>query len=152
MNTPKLKFLATLSPHLENARILGATPEGERKIVPVSGGRIEGSRLSGRILPGGGDWARITANGVLQLDVRLTMQTHDDALIYISYTGMRHGPANLIAALARGEEVDSDKMYFRIQPRFETSDARYEWLNRILCVGMGERLPDGPRYFVYELL
>lgn len=149
---PEFRFLTTLSACLGEAQLLGETPVGERKIAPVIGGNMEGARLSGVILPGGGDWACTTKDAVLHLDVRLTAQTHDGALIYIQYKGVRHGPEKIIAGMARGETVDPREIYFRIQPTFETADRRYAWLNRILTVGLGERLPEGPRYQIYELL
>lgn len=132
--------------------MLGDTPQGLRKIVPVVGGTLEGPRLDGDILPGGGDWARTTPDGVLHLDVRLTMQTRDGALIYIYYIGIRHGPDHVIQAMARGDPFDPNEVYFRILPRFETADKRYKWLNKVLCIGTGERLPDGPRYQIFEVL
>lgn len=138
--------------HLAPAVSLGETPSGTRKIVNVTGGTFKGDRLEGAVLPGGGDWALTRADGVLLLDVRLTLQTNDGALIYCRYEGMRHGPAEVMARLAAGEKVDPAQMYFRIQPRFETADLRYAWLNRILAVGMGERLPEGPRYHIHEIL
>jgi hypothetical protein len=119
--------------------MLGPVPAGERKIVYVKGGSVEGDRVRGRILPGGGDWALTRRDGVLLLDVRLTLQTFDDALIYCTYTGMRHG-------------MDTPQPYFRIQPSFETSDERYRWLTRLIAVGIGERLALGPRYEIYEIL
>ncbi len=152
MKHPEFRFLATLTAHLGAPQKLGATPAGDRKTVPVNGGTVEGDRLSGAILPGGGDWALTTGDGVLHLDVRLTICTGDDALINVSYTGKRHGPPDLLEALARGEQVDPNKIYFRIQPNFETADARYAWLNRVLAVGIGERIPVGPRYNIFELL
>lgn len=144
--------LTRLTAELQPAFQFGRTPVGERKTVYVSGGFFEGERLSGRILPGGGDWAYTRPDAVLMLDVRLTLETHDGALIDLRYTGMRHGPAEVLAALARGEPVDPAAIYFRIQPRFETADPRYAWLNRILAVGVGERLPAGPRYSIHEVL
>jgi hypothetical protein len=144
--------LAILTALLAPAQSLGQTPEGNRKIVPVLGGSLVGPRIDARILPGGGDWALVRADGVLTLDVRLTAETHDGALIHCTYTGQRHGPPEVMARLAKGEHVDPSDMYFRTAPRFETSDARYDWLNRILCVGVGERLPDGPRYHIHEVL
>lgn len=144
--------LAILSAELDTAQLLGMTPNGERKIVNVLGGSIEGERLSGRILPGGGDWALTRSDGVLLLDVRLTLETHDKALIFCRYEGMRHGSAEVLADLAAGKHVDPILMYFRIQPRFETSDPRYDFLNRMLTIGIGERLSKGPRYHIHEVL
>jgi hypothetical protein len=144
--------LALLTAVLDAPHALGPTPSGERKIVPVLGGSVEGARLNGRILPGGSDWALTNAAGILELDVRLVIETDDGALINCQYRGMRHGPADVMARLARGERVDYREIYFRIAPRFETADARYDWLNRILTVGIGERLDAGPRYHIHEVL
>jgi hypothetical protein len=54
--------------------------------------------------------------------------------------------------LSAGEAVDPSEYYFRIAPLFETASERYGWLNRVICVGLGERLAEGPRYTVYEIL
>ncbi len=143
--------LALLTAVLGTPHKLGATPAGERKVVPVLGGRIEGERLSGHVLTGGSDWALTNAAGILELDVRLVIETHDGALINCQYRGVRHGPANIMAQLAEGKSVDYRDIYFRIAPRFDTADSRYEWLNSILTVGIGERLPDGPRYHIHEI-
>lgn len=143
--------LALLTAILDTPHNLGATPAGERKLVPVLGGSIEGDRLSGRILSGGSDWALTNAAGILELDVRLVIETHDGALINCQYRGVRHGPAKIMARLAAGEAVDYRDIYFRVAPRFETADARYAWLNGILTVGIGERLPEGPRYHIHEI-
>ena len=144
--------LAILTAVLGPPQALGNTPEGNRNIVPVLGGTFVGEKISGRVLPGGGDWALTRADGVLTLDVRLTIEADDGALIHCSYSGMRHGPPEVMARLAKGESVDPSEMYFRIAPRFETADPRYAWLNRLLAVGIGERLPEGPRYHIHEVL
>jgi hypothetical protein len=143
--------LALLTAVLDTPHKLGSTPAGERKVVPVLGGRVEGERLSGRILSGGSDWALTNAAGILELDVRLVIETHDGALINCQYGGIRHGPGEIMAKLAAGETVDYRDIYFRIAPRFDTADPRYDWLNRILAVGIGERLPEGPRYHIHEI-
>jgi hypothetical protein len=144
--------LAILTARLAPAQALGPTPAGNRKIVTVEGGSFAGPRINGKILPGGGDWALTRQDGVLLLDVRLTIETEDKALIYCTYSGQRHGPPETMARLARGEHVDPGEMYFRIAPKFETSAAKYQWLNRLLAVGIGERLAEGPRYHIHELL
>ena len=143
--------LALLTAVLDTPHKLGATPAGERKVVPVLGGRIEGERLSGHILTGGSDWAVVNTAGILKLDVRLVIATDDGALINCQYRGMRHGPPEVMARLAAGESVDYRDIYFRIAPCFDTADPRYDWLNRTLAVGIGERLPEGPRYHIHEI-
>lgn len=128
-------------------------PEGARKrIADVSGGSFAGERLSGVILPGGTDWLTERSDGALLLDARVVLKTADGALIGMSYSGMRHGTAEVMARLAQGEEVSPEDYYFRIQASFTTSDERYSWLNGILAVGVGHRQAAGPIYEVYEIL
>jgi len=131
---------------------LGAVPHGTRLIVPVAGGDFEGPRLRGKILPGGGDWLLLRADGVLELDLRITLETDDHALIYMTFQGLRHGPPDAIAALGRGEAVDPARYYFRTLPRFETSAETYAFLNRIIAVGAGETRPDGAVHRIDEVL
>src|SRR5215470_12413664 len=131
---------------------LGAVPQGIRSIVPVTGGEFEGARLRGKVLPGGGDWLLLRSDGVLELDLRVTLETDDRALIRMTFQGLRHGPPDAIAALGRGEVVDPASYYFRTLPRFETSTEKYAFLNRILSVGVGEALPDGAVHRIDEIL
>ena len=114
---------------------VGETPYGRRRIATVTGGSFEGEELKGTVLPSpGGDWLLLRRDGVLQLDVRITLKTHDDHLIYMSYRGMRHGPAWVIEQLNKGEKVDPSQYYFRSTPSFETASDKYRFLNRIVCV------------------
>ncbi|MBT5777959.1 MAG: DUF3237 domain-containing protein, partial [Rhodospirillaceae bacterium] len=138
--------------HLDAPQMVAHTPVGGRKIVLVTGGTFEGERLSGKVLPGGGDWALTRGDGSLVLDVRLTLEAGNGDLIYMTYRGVRHGPDEVMKRLSAGEVVNPSEYYFRIAPLFETASERYGWLNRIVCVGSGERLKQGPRYTVFEML
>jgi hypothetical protein len=80
-----------------------------------------------------------------------SMQTNEDALIAMSYRDVRHGPKAVIDRMERGEAVDPASYYFRINPMFETAAPAYDWLNRILAVGIGHRRADGPVYSVFEV-
>lgn len=131
---------------------LGAVPHGTRAIVSITGGTFEGPRLRGRVLPGGGDWTLLRADGVLELDLRLTLETDDGARIHMASFGLRHGPPEVIAALARGEIVDPASYYFRTTPRFETGAPKYAFLNRLFAVATGDRRPTGPIYTIDEIL
>jgi hypothetical protein len=131
---------------------LGTVPHGVRTIVPVTGGDFAGPRLRGKVLPGGGDWLLLRPDGVLELDLRITLETDDHALIYMTFQGLRHGPPDVIAALGRGELVDPARYYFRTVPRFETSAEKYAFLNRIITVGVGEARPDGAIHRIDEIL
>jgi hypothetical protein len=121
-------------------------------MVPVTGGDFDGQRLRGQILPGGGDWLLLRSDGVLELDLRITLETDDHALIYMTFEGLRDGPPDAIAALSRGEVVDPASYYFRTLPRFETSTEKYAFLNRIIAVGVGETRPDGAVHRIDEIL
>jgi Protein of unknown function (DUF3237) len=131
---------------------LGTVPQGIRSIVPVTGGDFAGARLRGKVLPGGGDWLLLRSDGVLELDLRITLETDDQALITMRFQGVRHGPSDAIAALGRGEIVDPASYYFRTLPRFETSTEKYAFLNRIITVGVGETRPDGAVHRIDEIL
>jgi hypothetical protein len=149
MNHQRLMTLEVVVAPLQK---IGAVPHGTRAIAPIAGGTFEGPRLRGTVLPGGGDWTLLRADGVLELDLRLTLQTDDGALIDMTSFGLRHGPAEVMAALARGETVDPSHYYFRTAPRFETSAAPYAFLNRLVAIAVGDRRARGPIYSIFEIL
>jgi hypothetical protein len=144
---PLLKAEVTLAP----AQDLGATPLGRRRVVPITGGRFSGERLAGRVLAGGADWQLVRADGVAELDARYTLETGDGALIYVRNRGYRHGPAEILEQLAAGRTVDPARYYMRTTPLFETADARYAWLNRLVCVATGARRPAAVELEVFEV-
>ena len=131
---------------------LGDTPYGGRRIAQVAAGTFEGPKLKGITLPGGGDWLLLRHDGTLQLDVRLTLETDDKQLIYMTYKGLRHGPKDVIDRLNKGESVDPSLYYFRATPYFETSSEKYGWMNRICSIATGARSATGPTYHVYQVL
>jgi Protein of unknown function (DUF3237) len=132
-------------------QVVGATP-GPFRRVGVFGGSFEGDRLSGEVLEGGSDWQTVRTDGATTLDVRAILKTEDGALVAMTYRGLRHGPPDVMQRLDRGEAVDPASYYFRINPLFETAAAKYDWLNRVLAVGIGHRRADGPIYNVFEVL
>jgi hypothetical protein len=132
--------------------VFGATPGGNRRIGVVPGGRFEGERLSGEVLDGGADWQTVRTDGSTTLDVRLVLKTHDGALIGVTYRGVRHGPADVIQRMEKGEAVDPASYYFRTLVTFETAAANYDWLNRLVAVGIGYRQTHGVIYSVFEVL
>jgi hypothetical protein len=144
---PLLRAEITLAPPQE----LGETPQGRRRIIGITGGRFSGERLSGRVLAGGADWQVIRADGVAELDARYTLETSDGALIYVRNRGYRHGSPEVLKKLTSGESVDPSLYYMRTTPRFETGDARYAWLNRIVCVASGARRPAAVELEVFEV-
>jgi hypothetical protein len=115
---------------------IGVTPHGQLSIFPVTGGSFEGDRLRGKVLSGGGDWVMGQADATFELDLRVTLETDDGALIHMTFTGVR----------------DDAKEYLRTTPRFETATPKYAFLNRLLAIGIGEIRPDGPIHVIEEIL
>ncbi|KAA3626039.1 MAG: DUF3237 domain-containing protein [Proteobacteria bacterium] len=149
--TPGLRLLYSSRVGIATPHQLGRSPYGERRIINISGGEFAGPRLSGRILPGGADWQVVRDDGVAEVDARYTLETGEGDLIYVSDWGLRYGPADVIQRLSRGEDVDPGSYYFRTTPRFETGSQRYDWLNRMVAVAVGERRRNEVVITVYEV-
>jgi hypothetical protein len=147
----RLDPLLTAEISLAPAQELGDTPQGRRRIINITGGTFRGERLSGKVLPGGADWQIIRGDGVADLDARYTLETADGALIYVRNHGYRHGPADVLRKLSLGEEVDPSLYYMRTTPLFETGDARYAWLNRLICIGTGARKKSSVHLEIFEV-
>ncbi|MDP6350884.1 MAG: DUF3237 domain-containing protein [Alphaproteobacteria bacterium] len=148
----KSEFLMQIRVELEGSHFLGNTPYGDRRIDFFNGGTFEGPRLKGIVLPGGSDMQLGRADGARKPDVRLTLKTDDDALIQVTYSGIRHGSAEVMKRIAREEQVDPEEYYLRNTPYFETSADKYEWLNLIVAVGIGARVPDAAIYDIHQIL
>lgn len=118
---------------------LGAAPDGDRVTYPITGGSFEGDRLRGKVLSGGDDWTVKRADGVMELDLRITLQTDDGAAIYMTFAGIR-------------DDAAAGAPYFRTTPRFETAVAKYAFLNGLLAVGRGEIRSEGPAHVIDEIL
>ena len=149
----KTRHLFTITMKLPPTLELGDTPAGSRRVFTVSGGEFHGDRIRGEVLPeASSDLLLVRQDGSSQQDVRLILRTDDSALILMTYRGRRHASPEVSARIARGEQVSPSDYYLRTVPFFETSFTRYEWLNRIVSIGIGERLADGVKYEVLEIL
>jgi hypothetical protein len=132
---------------------LGRTPAGGRRIYPASGGSFEGDRLKGSVSPLiGSDLLLVRSDGTYQQDVRLLLVTDDDEHILMIYRGVRRASPEVDERLARGELVDRSEYYLRTTPYFETAADSYAWINGIVAVAQGGRIPGGVRYDVHEIL
>lgn len=144
---PHLRYLMQVTVTLAPALLVGTMAVGTRRIINITGGHFTGQTLTGEpltgiVLPGGADWQLVCPDGVALLEARYTLQTDGGALIYVQNRGIRHGPPDVLAAIARGEAVDPARYYMRTTPTFETGDARYQWLNDLIAVGSGLRRAD----------
>jgi hypothetical protein len=131
---------------------VGKTPVADRRVAELVGGYFEGERLRGTILPSGSDWQSVRDDAAVMINVRTLLETDDGALIGMTYTGLRHGPKEIIDAIGRGEAVNPNSYYMRVSPVFETASEKYGWLNRVLAVAHGHRLSNGAIYNVFEVV
>lgn len=146
-----VEHLFDLSIDLELGQVI-PTPLGTRLTFVVKGGRFEGPRLRGEMLPGGGDWVSLGPDGISRMDVRATLRTDDGVLIHYESHGVLKFPADGRQRLAKGERISFDESYVRPTPRFETSDERYAWLCGIVIVGYGEYGPGRIDHRMYRIL
>ena len=131
--------------------VAGPIEIGARRVIPITGGEARGPRLRGRILAAGADFQTTRTDGVTELEARYVLETEDGARIYVENRGLRHGPADVMERLARGEEVDPALLYFRTVPRFETAAEPYQWLARHVFVGDGARFRRRVKLAVYQV-
>jgi hypothetical protein len=143
--------LCDISFDLEPGRLI-QTAIGTRLTFAAKGGRFAGPRLQGEVLPGGGDWVSLGADGVSRMDVRATLRTDDGVLIHYDSQGVLRFPPDGRQRLAKGERLSFDETYVRPTPRFETSDERYAWLGGIVAVGYGEYGPGRIDHRMYQIL
>ena len=137
---------ATLGPPLD----VGDTARGHRRIVPLTGGAFTGPEVNGELLPdSGADWQIVLADGTALGDIRYTLRTDRGDLLYVRSRSIRHGSAEVLARLGRGEEVDAGEYTFRTSTRIETAAARLDWLNKGVFIGVGGRQAAGVIYETY---
>jgi hypothetical protein len=120
--------------------------------VVVTGGRVEGPALTGRILPGGGDWRLHGAGDLARVDVRMSMATDSGELVLCEAGGVIDMPDDAFSRLAAGEWLTADEVYFRVTPRFETESPSLAWLNRVAAVGVGALAPTGALFEIFQVL
>ena len=151
--SPRLEPLMTLTVEVGDITSLGAVPSGERRVVAITGGSFDSDEgWRGQVLPGGADWQLLRSDGVLEVDARYVLQDVKGHRVQVLSQGLRHGPAEVIAALARGEAVDPSQYYFRTAMRFETAAAALVHLNHVIAVGIGAREARLVRLDVFALM
>ena len=138
MNPPGLEFLFTLTAEVGDVVTMGAAPLGERRVVRIAGGRFEGPQVRGEVL-GGADWQIVRADGAIELDARYAIKETRGGIVQVVSQGLRHGPPEVLARLARGEDVPPEQYFFRTVMRFEIGASELAFLNKTIAVASAER-------------
>jgi hypothetical protein len=140
---PELTYLATF--RIKVGSIHQVTPPGEatRRIIPILGGTLEGPELTAEILPYGADFQTQRSPGGTELDARYMAATN---------LAVRAGSPEDIAALASGNKVPAERIYFRCSPRISTDAPRLAHLNDKVLIGSGRREPDAVIIDVWTVL
>ena len=119
---------------------LGAPAKhGERRFVPILSGSVQGPELNGELLEGGIDWQVQRADGATEISAHYVIHTPDDALIEVQSDGLRHGPPEVMARLARGEAVPPQDYFFRTLVRLTTGHPNWLHLNKVMALAAGQR-------------
>jgi hypothetical protein len=148
MHTLRHDHLMTLSLDVESDRAanIGTVVRGRRTIVPIKGGHFNGTQLSGTVMPGGADWVILRSDGVMEIDVRIILETHSGSLIYLAYTGLFCGANDAMKKLAKGEVLNDSDFSLTVTARAECSDESLAWLNTATIVGLGRQSGFNPTY------
>ncbi len=147
---PSLTRVYRLEATLGEPLDLGDLARGSRRIVPLTGGTFTGPELNGTLLPGSSaDWQVVLPDGTALGDIRCTLQTNGGDLLYVQSRGVRHGSADVLARLARGEDVDASEYTFRTSTQIETAAPALDWLNKGVFISVGGRRPGAVVYETY---
>jgi hypothetical protein len=147
---PRLTKVYRLEATLAQPLDLGDVAQGHRRIAPLSGGTFSGPELNGKLLPGASaDWQIILPDGTALGDIRYTLQTDGGDLLYVQSRSVRHGSAEVLARLARGEDVDASEYTFRSSTQIDTAALHLDWLNKGVFISVGARQAAGVIYETY---
>jgi hypothetical protein len=148
---PDLQLVFEVRGALDAPVVVGDTPVGLKRVVPILGGTFSGPEMRGTIVPGGADWQYVRPDGVTVVEARYLLRTDDEVLIEVHNRGIRHGPAETMRRLAAGENVDPSEYYFRATPVLIAPAGKYEWLNRNLFVCTGARYATAITLWIYRI-
>ena len=147
---PRLTQVYRLEATLAQPLDLGQTAQGHRRIVPLTGGTFTGPELNGKLLPGASaDWRIVLPDGTAFGDIRYTLETDGGDLLYVQSRGVRHGPAEVLSRLGRGEDVDASEYTFRTSTQIETAAPHLDWLNKGVFISVAGRQATGVIYETY---
>ena len=153
MIMPELKsaYIGELRLEVAASYMVGDNPNGRLRIDRLDAGHFKGPRIDGRIVMGA-DLLLGGKDGALRPDVRVVVALDDGEHLLIQYRGVRHGPPAVMERIARGEDVAPNEYYLRTVHTYETASQKYDWMNRIVAVGVGRREPGAAVYDMFEVL
>jgi 5-methylphenazine-1-carboxylate 1-monooxygenase len=146
-----LEFVAHAEILLGEIVDIGPVLSGHRRVIPITGGHFAGPLLDATILSGGADWQLVASDGTAVIDTRYTARTAGGALIYVSTSGFRCGPADVIARLAKGDVVPPEEYTFRLTVRLECGSPECSWMNHTVFVATAARQARSVTYDLYAL-
>jgi hypothetical protein len=123
--TPSIEHVLTVRAHIDAPLTMGKTPQGQRRVITISGGTFEGREIKGTIMPGGEDWQLVRDDGVTELDAHYWLRTDDGVIIRVHNQVLVHAPEGA---------APSDR-YARSSVKFEAPIGKYDWLNKAIFVG-----------------
>jgi Protein of unknown function (DUF3237) len=147
---PRLTQVYRLEATVAQPLDLGEIPPGHRRIVALTGGTFAGPEISGTLLAGASaDWQTVLPDGTALGDIRYTLQTDGGDLLDVQSRSVRHGSAEVLARLGRGEDVDPSEYTFRTSTQIETAAPDLAWLNKGVFISVGGRQAAGVIYETY---
>ncbi|TPE45054.1 DUF3237 domain-containing protein [Maribrevibacterium harenarium] len=152
IKAPELKHFATLEVEVDRPLEIGASINGHRRIISITGGRVYGDGWQGKVLPGGADFQVIVTPRLTLLDARYAIETDEGERIYIHNDAIRVASEEVTQQIKDGVLVDPDLIYFRCRPKFETEAKRFQWITERLFIGVGVRKPDVVELQLFEVL
>ncbi|OFI35694.1 hypothetical protein BFC17_12095 [Alteromonas lipolytica] len=149
---PELEFIFKAFVTLDPPQELGDTKYGKRRIIGINGGTFAGPKMKGVVLDGGADWQTVRADGTADLVAKYSLKTDDGYVIYIQNSGIRTAAPEVLAKLAKGEDVPSSQYYMRTAATLEVNeDSPYAWLNKSVIISTGRRNADSVELDFYRV-
>lgn len=122
MTPPKLRWLMTAEVDIGPRRLLGRGPMGERFIVDILGGRVQGDGFRARVLPGGADRQWLRPDGVKELQALYELELVEGTVLSVQNE----------AVLSDGRQPAKGAP---CRARVTAPAGPWEWLNRHMLVG-----------------
>jgi Protein of unknown function (DUF3237) len=141
----------TVAAPIEAGQVQGLSTQGQRRIIPITGGTVRG-RIHGKVLAGGADFQIIVSPTTADLDARYVLELDDGSHVYVHNSALRRGSPEDVAKLVAGQAVPPERIYFRCVPRFEVESPALHWMTQSVFVGTGARFPGGVEISIFELL